>query len=67
MIPMGPGGPEIIGEAVDVLADGSLVVLTARGSRVAVPPQNLGLLEEPVDPPEVPPDVRRRLRSQDGS
>jgi len=55
LIPMGPGGPEVTGEAVDVLADGALVLLTARGSRVAVPPQNLGLLEppaEPVKPPE---------------
>lgn len=55
MIPMGPGGPEVNGEAVDVLADGSLVLLTGRGNRVAVPPQNLGLLEDPegpVAPPE---------------
>jgi BirA family biotin operon repressor/biotin-[acetyl-CoA-carboxylase] ligase len=55
LIPLGPGGPEVTGEAVDVLADGALVLRTARGSRVAVPPQNLGLLEEPqgpLDPPE---------------
>lgn len=54
LIPMGPGGPEVTGEAVDVLADGALVLLTARGNRVAVPPQNLGLLEPPttaVEPP----------------
>ena len=63
MIPMGPGGPEVVGEAVDVLGDGSLVVLTARGNRVAVPPQNLGLLEAPQVPPELPPDVARRLRN----
>ncbi len=62
MIPMGPGGPEVNGEAVDVLADGSLVVLTARGNRVAVPPQNLGLLEDPQVPPELPEEVRRRLQ-----
>lgn len=61
MIPMGADGPEITGKAVDVLADGSLVVLTTRGSRVAVPPQNLGLLEEPAVEPELPPDVLRRL------
>ncbi len=61
MIPMGPGGPQINGAAVDVLADGALVLLTARGSRVAVPPQNLGLLEAPEVPPELPEDVRRRL------
>ncbi len=54
LIPMGPGGPEVTGEAVDVLADGSLVLLTARGNRVAVPPQNLGLLEEPQGPIEAP-------------
>ncbi|MGI8535512.1 MAG: biotin--[acetyl-CoA-carboxylase] ligase [Mycobacteriales bacterium] len=61
MIPMGIDGPEVNGEAVDVLADGSLVVLTARGNRVAVPPQNLGLLEDPQIPPDLPDDIRRRL------
>lgn len=45
MIPLGPGGPVIEGEAVDVLDDGALVLLTARRSRVAVRPQHLGLLE----------------------
>lgn len=55
LIPMGPGGPEVTGEAVDVLADGALVLLTAKGNRVAVPPQNLGMLEEP-EPPVRPPD-----------
>lgn len=64
LIPMGPGGPEVNGEAVDVLADGALVVLTARGHRVAVPPQNLGLLEAPAIPPELPHDVRRRLEGE---
>ncbi|MDQ3627480.1 MAG: hypothetical protein M3419_01420 [Actinomycetota bacterium] len=54
LIPMGPGGPEVTGEAVDVLADGALVLLTARGNRVAVPPHNLGLLEEPAGPVEPP-------------
>lgn len=55
LIPMGPGGPEVTGEAVDVLPDGALVLLTAKGNRVAVPPQNLGLLKDPegpVHPPE---------------
>ena len=54
LIPLGPGGPEVTGEAVDVLADGALVLRTARGSRVAVPPQNLGLLEDPQGPVEAP-------------
>lgn len=54
LIPMGPGGPEVTGEAVDVLADGALVLLTAKGNRVAVPPHDLGLLEEPEVPAEVP-------------
>ncbi|MDP9393646.1 MAG: hypothetical protein M3Q27_05000 [Actinomycetota bacterium] len=54
LIPLGPGGPEVTGEAVDVLADGALVLRTARGSRVAVPPQNLGLLEEPQGEPSPP-------------
>lgn len=55
LIPMGDGGPEIIGEAVDVLADGALVIRTPRGVRVAVLPQNLGLLEPPAEPAR-PPD-----------
>lgn len=54
LIPMGPGGPEVTGEAVDVLDDGALVLLTDRGNRVAVPPHNLGLLEEPAGPVEPP-------------
>jgi BirA family biotin operon repressor/biotin-[acetyl-CoA-carboxylase] ligase len=45
MIPMGPAGPQITGTAVDVLSDGALVLLTDREHRVAVRPQNLGLLE----------------------
>lgn len=45
LIPLGPGGPEVRGEAVDVLSDGALVIRTARGHRVAVRPQNLGLLD----------------------
>lgn len=57
LIPMGPGGPELTGEAVDVLADGALVLLTERGSRVAIRPQNLGLLEPPEGPIEPPEDV----------
>jgi len=61
LIPMGPSGPEVVGEAVDVLEDGALVIRTERGSRVAVPPQNLGLLEDPAGSPEVPPDVRLHL------
>lgn len=65
MIPMGPGGPVVNGEAVDALTDGALVVLTAKGHRVAVPPQNLGLLEAPADPIEMPADVRRRLGDKD--
>lgn len=64
MIPMGPGGPEVNGEAVDVIADGSLVVRTDRGSRVAVPPQNLGLLEAPEPPAQLPGEVARRLQER---
>lgn len=57
LIPMGPGGPEVTGEAVDVLADGALVLLTVRGNRVAVPPHNLGMLEEPAGPVEPPQEL----------
>lgn len=45
MIPLGPAGPTVEGTAVDVLDDGALVLLTERGHRVAVRPQNLGVLE----------------------
>ncbi len=62
LIPMGPGGPEVNGEAVDVLADGALVLLTARGNRVAVPPHNLGLLEPPEPPVTVPERLFGQLR-----
>ncbi len=47
LIPLGSGGPEITGTAVDVLDDGALVLLTERGNRVAVRPTNLGILERP--------------------
>ncbi len=62
LIPLGPGGPEVTGEAVDVLADGALVLLTVRGARVAIPPQNLGLLEEPQGPVAPPERLLGRFR-----
>lgn len=45
MIPLGPAGTVVTGDGVDVLSDGSLVLRTERGHRVAVRPQNLGRLE----------------------
>lgn len=45
LLPLGPTGPEARGRARDCRADGSLVVETD-GGRVAVPPQDLGVLEE---------------------
>jgi BirA family biotin operon repressor/biotin-[acetyl-CoA-carboxylase] ligase len=45
LVPVGPAGPEILGEAVDCLDDGALVLATDRGHRVGVRPQHLGLLE----------------------
>ncbi len=60
LLPLGPDGPQVTGEAVDVRADGALVLCTARGSRVAVLPQNLGLLEEPQGPAEPPERVLGR-------
>jgi BirA family biotin operon repressor/biotin-[acetyl-CoA-carboxylase] ligase len=45
LIPLGPSGPRVEGKAVDALADGALVIETAAGRRVAVRPQNLGLLD----------------------
>lgn len=46
MVPLGPAGPQIDGTAADVLADGSLLVDTDRGRRVAIRPQHLGILED---------------------
>lgn len=46
LIPMGPSGPQVTGEAVDCLDDGALVIETAKGNRVAVRPQHLGALED---------------------
>jgi BirA family transcriptional regulator, biotin operon repressor / biotin---[acetyl-CoA-carboxylase] ligase len=54
LIPLGPAGPRVEGRAVDALADGALVIETAKGNRVAVRPQNLGLLDE-LEPPSRPP------------
>lgn len=45
LVPLGPAGPQVTGLAVDLRDDGSLVLDTDRG-RVAIPPQNLGELEE---------------------
>jgi BirA family biotin operon repressor/biotin-[acetyl-CoA-carboxylase] ligase len=45
MIPLGPAGTVVTGQAIDVLSDGSLILHTERGHRVAIRPQNLGLLE----------------------
>lgn len=54
LIPLGPRGPEVTGNAAAVLKDGALVLETAKGSRVAVRPQNLGLLDDPpLDDPAV--------------
>ncbi|MCP9486195.1 MAG: hypothetical protein MSC30_10055 [Gaiellaceae bacterium MAG52_C11] len=46
LIPLGPGGPAASGTAVNSSVDGSLVVETAEGRRLAIPPQSLGLLEQ---------------------
>lgn len=45
LIPTGPSGPEASGRAVSSSLDGSLILENAEGRRVAVPPQNLGVLE----------------------
>ncbi len=46
LVPMGPTGTRVTGTAVAGLKDGSLLIETDEGRRVAVPPQSLGLLEE---------------------
>jgi len=63
MLPLGPDGPEVTGAAVDVLPDGALVLLTARGNRVAVLPQYLGLLEAPKGPVRPPDQLLGGTRS----
>lgn len=45
LVPMGPTGVVVEGHAVDVLANGALVVETSQGARAVVPPQSLGVLE----------------------
>lgn len=45
LVPLGPSGPSVVGTAVDLRGDGSLVLETERG-HVAIPPQHLGTLEE---------------------
>ncbi|MGH4022214.1 MAG: biotin--[acetyl-CoA-carboxylase] ligase [Pseudonocardiaceae bacterium] len=52
LIPMGPAGPRVEGTAADILADGSLTIKTATGNRVAVRPQNLGVLDDLCDTSE---------------
>lgn len=45
LIPMGPAGPRIRGEAADLLDDGALMIHTPAGGRIPVTPQGLGELE----------------------
>jgi BirA family transcriptional regulator, biotin operon repressor / biotin---[acetyl-CoA-carboxylase] ligase len=46
LVPLGPAGPQVEGEAVDVRPDGALVIRTEEGRRAVVPPPNLGMLED---------------------
>lgn len=46
MIPMGPAGPQVTGTARGSLMDGALLIETPKGNRVAIRPQNLGILED---------------------
>lgn len=46
LVPLGPAGPQVEGEAVDVRADGALVIRTEGGRRAFVPPPNLGMLDD---------------------
>ena len=46
LIPLGPSGPQVTGKAVGALMDGALLIQTNNGRRIAVRPQNLGLLED---------------------
>lgn len=51
LVPLGPAGHVVTGAAVDVVGDGALVIETDRSNRVAVRPQNLGILDVPDDEP----------------
>ena len=46
LVPLGPAGTRIEGEAVGTRTDGSLAIQTGPGRRIAVPPRDLGRLEE---------------------
>ncbi len=46
LIPLGPAGPTLRGEAVGSLPDGGLVLVNEQGNRVVVRPQGLGLLDD---------------------
>lgn len=46
LVPLGPAGPQVEGEAVDVRPDGALVIRTEEGRRAVIPPPNLGMLDD---------------------
>ena len=46
LVPLGPAGTRIEGEAVGTRTDGSLAIQTGPGRRIAIPPRDLGRLEE---------------------
>lgn len=46
LVPLGPAGVVIEGEAVDIRRDGALVIRTDEGRRAVVPARNLGVLED---------------------
>lgn len=46
LVPMGPTGVTVTGLASDVRDDGALILATRTGQRLAVPPPNLGRLDE---------------------
>ena len=46
LVPLGPAGPVVEGEAVDLRPDGALVIRTEEGRRAVVPPHNLGMLDD---------------------
>lgn len=52
LIPLGPGGPQVEGVAKNALPDGAMSIETDKGPRIAVRPQNLGLLDDLEKPPE---------------
>jgi BirA family biotin operon repressor/biotin-[acetyl-CoA-carboxylase] ligase len=50
LVPLGPSGRRLIGKAVDVRADGALMIEVEEGHPIPARPPNVGILERAPDP-----------------